>query len=402
MSKLYFILFIVLYLSACKKEATPVVHQAGDLVSANYIATLSPQEVISNFPEQSQYAEDISGLAHYAVKLYYIEYASTYKNEPITLSGLIMVPDTTNTFPMLAYMHGTMKPYPLPNGEGNEDIPSIYKGEYPNADWKQGETRLFGSFSASHGYVTVLPDYAGYNVSSEVEHPYIIHRELARESVDMILAAQAFCQTKGVELSGKVFTSGWSEGAGASLAAQKEIEAHYSSTINHVAGAHFAGPYDMKKNGELAVLLPVLPQPFDSFALDDIMWSMYALNLFSNNPLPNDSIFNFPVTTAADVMLHRPSNVPNTLFKPSVTNNQYIEEQYYKNDLIQGWTPTSKAIFYYGSEDSNVYPFNSQNAFETFNNNGGNVALVEYVGYDHYTPVLKYYSDFITQFDLLK
>lgn len=190
--KLFYTVFYVALFISCNKASYTSQDLRGRLVEYQYIITISAQDVIDYFPEQSDYAEQIDTIAKYAVKIYRYTYHSVYKDQPIILSGLIMVPDADLHLPIYTYLHGTLKPYPMPGGEGNEDIPSLYQGEFPDAYWKQGETRLFGSFTASHGYIAVLPDYAGYGSSAHVSHPYTIHRELANESVDAILAAQEF------------------------------------------------------------------------------------------------------------------------------------------------------------------------------------------------------------------
>lgn len=298
-------------------------------------------------------------------------------------------------------MHGTLKPYPLPEGEGSEDIPSIYHGEYPDANWKGGEIRLFGSFTASHGYISILPDYAGYGASANVSHPYTIHRELAKESIDAILAAQELLKKETIATNNKVFLSGWSEGAGAALAAQKEIEEFYLDKINLVASANLAGPYNMKIMGELAVLLPLSFWEWDPGELNGIMWSIYAHNLFAENPLPNEDIFKFNVSSEHSVLKDRPGNNPLLLVKQSFIGNSFMKNEFMKNDLVNGWNPVRKVFFYYGSEDTDVYPFNSVNAYNAFRNIGSDVKLIEYTGDDHESPVLKYYLSMLSEFDKL-
>jgi hypothetical protein len=396
----YSVIYVVIFFS-CNKASNTTQDLRGRLVEYQYVRTISSQEVIDHFPEQADYAEQIDTIAKYAVKIYRYTYHSVYKDQPIILSGLIMVPDIDQPIPIYTYLHGTLKPYPMPGGEGNEDIPSLYRGEYPDASWKQGETRLFGSFTASHGYIAVLPDYAGYGASADVSHPYTIHRELAKESIDAILAAQEFLKRENIKTNNKVFLSGWSEGAGASLAAQKEIEANYLRKINLVAAANFAGPYNMSEMGELMVLLPLSFWEWDPSELDGILWSLYAHNFFANNPLPNEAIFKINVTSEVSVLKDRTSNVPTELVKQSFTGSQFMKNEFVKNDLIDGWKPVRKVFFYYGTEDTDVFPFNSVNAYNAFNNKGSDVELIRYVGDDHESPVLKYYLSMMAEFDAL-
>ncbi len=399
--KLIFIVLFLVILVSCKKESNSIQDKRGSLVDYQFINTISAEDIIANFPEQADYAEKIDTIAKYPISIYKYTYNSIYKNQPIILSGLIMVPDVNQSLPIYTYLHGSLKPYPLPEGEGNEDIPSIYQGEYPDACWKGGEIRLFGSFTASHGYISVLPDYAGYGASANVAHPYTIHRELAKESIDAILAAQEFLKKENITTNNNVFLSGWSEGASAALAAQKEIEKFYSDKINLVASANLAGPYNMKEMGELAVLLPLSFWEWDPSELNGIMWSLYAHNLFAENPLPNEDIFKFNVTSELSVLRERPGNNPLQLVKQSFIGNSFMKNEFVKNDLINDWNPDRKVFFYYGSEDTDVYPFNSVNAYNAFRSKGSDVRLIEYTGDDHETPVLKYYLGMMSEFDRL-
>jgi hypothetical protein len=399
--KLSYTLFFIILFFSCKKDSESIQDLRGSLVEYQYVNTITAEEVVTNFPEQADYTEEINTIPQYAIKIYRYTYNSIYKNSPIILSGLIMVPDVNQPLPVYTYLHGTLKPYPLPEGEGSEDIPSIYQGEYPDAYWKQGETRLFGSFTASHGYIAILPDYAGYGSSADVSHPYTIHRELAKESVDAILAAQEFFIKENITTNNKYFLSGWSEGAGAALAAQKEIEAFYSDKINLVASANFAGPYNMQVMGELMVLSPLSFWEWNPYELNGILWALYAHNLFADNPLPNESIFKINVTSELSVLTDRTSNVPTEIIKQSFIGNEFMKNEFVKNDLINGWQPNSKVFFYFGTEDTDVYPFNSVNAYNAFKNRGSDVELIKYVGDDHYTPVLKYYLSMIAEFDEL-
>lgn len=393
-------LYLTIFLSfSCKKDKDIIKHER--LVSYSYITTITKQQVLDNFPEQADYLQSITSIPKYDIKIYSFIYHSTYKNEPINLSGLMMVPISEERLSVVTYLHGTMKPYPLPEGEGTEDVPSIYHGEYPDTPWKQGETRLFGSFTASHGFITILPDYAGYAASANVPHPYSINRELAIESVDAILAAKEMIVKEDISSTDKVFLSGWSEGAAVALATQKLIETNYLDEIDLVASANFAGAYDMKTNGELIVALPISFWEWDPHELDDNLWALYATNKFADQPLPWERIFKFDVIDETNVMKGRPSNIPTEILQSSFVGNSFIKEEFRKNDLIIGWHPLRKTFLYYGTKDTNVFPFNSVNAYNTFRNKGSDITLIEFNGDDHYTPVLKYYLDMIQTFDNL-
>ncbi|RUT40319.1 hypothetical protein EJP82_25190 [Paenibacillus anaericanus] len=120
-----------------------------------------------------------------------------------------------------------MLPIPLPDGEGSNDVPSLYHGQtaQPTADFS--EVRMMILTFASKGYVVSAPDYAGYNVSKNLNHPYNIESELADYSIDMLRATKELVKQLKIKTESKVFLTGWSEGGGAALATQKYIEQKY-------------------------------------------------------------------------------------------------------------------------------------------------------------------------------
>ena len=59
--------------------------------------------------------------------------------------------------------------------------------------------------------------------------------------IDSIRAARAAAPSVGASLSGKVMSTGYSQGGHASMAAQRD----HASEFNVAAGAHLAGPYNL-------------------------------------------------------------------------------------------------------------------------------------------------------------
>lgn len=59
--------------------------------------------------------------------------------------------------------------------------------------------------------------------------------------IDSIRAARAAAPSVGASLSGKVMSTGYSQGGHASMAAQRD----HASEFNVAAGGHLAGPYNL-------------------------------------------------------------------------------------------------------------------------------------------------------------
>ncbi|MEH6343573.1 MAG: hypothetical protein V7785_00675 [Bermanella sp.] len=217
----------------------------GDLLTYEKVATRTISEVNTNTPEF-----DLAEYLKYDLEFYRVTYSSEYRQKPIALSGLVIVPKSDQSLPHLQYHHGTMFPFPDASGFGNEDTPSLYVGQGPTPKVNQFASRVLGSLAASVGYVVSLPDYAGYGVSDNVGHPYAYHPELAIESVDLIIATRKLMATLKQPLTENLFLTGWSEGGGAALATHKLIEEQYSDQLPLTASAPFAGPYAMVRSAK--------------------------------------------------------------------------------------------------------------------------------------------------------
>ncbi|OSY89284.1 hypothetical protein WH52_01165 [Tenacibaculum holothuriorum] len=403
-NSLFFLSIVLLFLTSCNNnDDVPVTLTRGELISSTFVKTISASEINNLFPEKSNYEGDITNLPNYDISLYSVVYRSIHAGEPIDLSGLIIVPSKKGELSQVQYHHGTMLPYPAPNGEGSLDAPSLYNGLTPTTADAQFETRLFGNYLASHGYVVSMPDYSGYAISDNVEHPYSVNNMLAEQSVDLILATKEFCQQQNIQLNNKTFLSGWSEGGAVTLATQKLIEAQYSNQISVTASAPLAGFYNTTPFA--SNFLDVFPFTTDDLGegLDVFIWTLYSLNAFSENPVPFDDIFKYTVDDALDVLANRPSSVPAELFKElSQTTKAALLANIEAHSLITGWTPVAPIYMYHGTFDDIVfYEGNADATAQSLNTNGGTVELITYQGYDHYTPALLFLLDMVTKFDQL-
>jgi hypothetical protein len=374
--------------------------QRGKLISEEYVGTIKASDINDHFPESKELKGDISKIPNYDIDLYRIVYTSVLKGKEISLSGLIEYPKTNRALNHLQYHHGTMLTYPSSNGEGCLDVPSLYDGKFVKEYKAQYETRLFGNYLASYGYLVSMPDYAGYNVSSQYEHPYSVNTALAEQSVDMILATKEFCKKRGIKLTGKLFLSGWSEGGAASLATQKLIESKYKGKLSVTANAPLAGFYNTTFYAKQFLnQLPMLDKDLGE-NICVLTWAIYATNAYSNNPIPNDIIFKYPVKDQLDVLKNRPSNVPSKLFKKldKQTFDQLIKKVEI-NELAKSWSPVAPIYLNHGTDDDIVYYNNNVDvALKCLRKNGGKVMLRKYVKHDHYTLAKLYLLRMVDDF----
>lgn len=374
-------------------------NKRGALVSYEKVNDLTTKEINELNPEKN-----IGQFLDYDVSLYSITYESVQNGNPVVLSGLVTIPKGKEKPSLLQYHHGTMLPIPMPGGEGSNDVPSLFNGQAAQPDADFGETRMMILTFASKGYVVSAPDYAGYNVSKELDHPYNIPSELANYSVDMIRAAKELTIVLEVKTDNKLFLTGWSEGGGAALATHKDIEQKYSKEFNLIATSALAGPYDM----------PAMLES-NTFELEDddlgenagiYSWTLYSLLKFSNINVPIDKIYNYEVQNSLDALNPPSSKVSEFINLPFLQesimsgDNEELLSTIEQLSLINGWVPKAKIMFHSCKNDDIVPHYNTLNAYNKFKKEGADVTLYEYNG-DHYTPDLDYLTTTIKDFEKL-
>ena len=148
--------------------------------------------------------------ARNAVKLYRVTYPSVVPergNKPIIATGLLAVPDTTDTaLPMVSYQHGTVY--------GKQQVPS-----YPD---QSQETQLMLAQFAGQGYLVIGADYFGMGGSSEPEG-YGVKASHQQATYDMLIASRAVLADMKLAAT-KLFLSGWSQGGFVTFAMLERLE----------------------------------------------------------------------------------------------------------------------------------------------------------------------------------
>ncbi len=394
------LLAIMLLLSACNKNTITSIKR-GQLLSSKFITTISKDDINSYFPESKVMQGDITNIPKYDIDLYKITYGSIYKNSLVKLSGLVLVPKKEGKYTHLQYHHGTLIPYRTKDGSGSLGTPSFYKGTNPQYN-KYYETRLYGNYLASYGYLVSIPDYSGYGVSSDLEHPYSVNPQLAKESVDMILATQEFSKNKHLSLNKKMYLVGWSEGAAASVATQRLIEKKYINQIKVWANASISGLLNIKGNKNLFLSLPLLPIDLKE-NINFLLWSFYSYNKFGSNPLASDKLFKIPVYDEVDIFFNEHSSISSEVFKVLDEDaRKYMIKQIEKNDLLD-WSPISPLFVYHGTDDETVpYKNNAEVAVKYYNAQGGNAILKKYENYGHTSLLLVQIQDMIVEFEKIE
>lgn len=377
----------------------------GQLIDYELVKKIPSEDINKLFPESDEIQGDISELPTFDIDLYRISYTSVFLDEMVTLSGLIIVPDKDGPIRHLQYHHGTLLPYPYVNGEGSLDAPSLYSGGYPQTKEAHYETRLFGNYLGSAGFLVSLPDYIGYGISDSYEHPYSVNDRLAEQSVDMIMATRSFAKKLKLEVTDGLYLSGWSEGAAASLATQKLIENgstgvdDSSNNISIAANFALAGFYNTELYSKVFVNLFPLDHSDWGGDLDVLLWTLYAINAYTDDqPLDTSAFLKIPANNQLDILKNRVTSSPAEIFRYFISQRGALLSKFAKNDLSAGWAPRARLYIHHGTADDIVYyPFNAELTAENLYDEGGLTTLVRYEGHDHYSPAKLFLLDMIRE-----
>ena len=139
---------------------------------------------------------------------------------------------TRGAFPLVSFQHGTSDT-------------AAFDGSDPTAALPLTTAAYF----ASHGYVTVIPDYLGYGAAAGLGyHPYVVAESEASTVIDAVRAARAFFATAGAgaqTLSSQLFLAGTSEGGYVTMATQRAMERDFGAEFPLTAVVPISGPYDL-------------------------------------------------------------------------------------------------------------------------------------------------------------
>jgi muramoyltetrapeptide carboxypeptidase len=164
------------------------------------------------------------GAAKNGVRLYAVEYATRgVDGAPVVASGLVMIPLVSGPRPLVSYQQGMILD-PL-------DSPSLLRS---------GEATAMLHVFAAYGYVVTMPDYIGQG-RSLARHPFLHAATEASAGVHLLEAARRLCAKLGVQLSGKLFLTGLSQGGHATMAMHRLLESGGGAPVT--ASAPVSGPY---------------------------------------------------------------------------------------------------------------------------------------------------------------
>lgn len=314
----------------------------------------------------SQSNSEIDNLVKYDVKSYRIVYNTTDNSgNPTQASGTLLVPQKNNlndTFSVLSYQHGT--------NMGDADVlTSSFNDE------------VF--LAASTGFITMVPDYLGYNSSSQIQHPYFINVCSNKTVRDMITSSLSVLDDLEINHDGQLFLNGFSEGANVTISFLKSVETNPISGLQIKATSASSGAYALgdqfsifmqnyfQNNGQAPATNPILCYMIYGYEKNIAKTnnnSIYFANPYFNL-VPHCFSGNYGNVAAATFFNSYKGLYPqifSTSFVISLANGTNLGFKKYLDDnsLIINWAPTSKLKLYHSNNDSKV---TYQNTIKLYN-----------------------------------
>ncbi|RDC65176.1 alpha/beta hydrolase family protein [Adhaeribacter pallidiroseus] len=385
----WWLLLQVLLLAGCQSDdsgnnVTPEPDGSELFVSAE-VKTTVPKTVLQGLALTAGYGQFVS-LIKYDVAFYKFTYKTTYKNNPINVSGLLAIPQNTPGPPaLLSAQHGTM----FADADAPSNFPASFTG--------------FELFAAT-GYVTIIPDFIGYGVSKEIFHPYYDQKLSALSVVDMLKATKYYLKSQNIAINNNLFLVGYSEGGYVTMAAQKEIETNPDHKLTLTAVAAGAGGYDL--TGMLSGIAATSSYANPAF----LAFIIQAYNTTYDWKRPLTDFFQEPYASKIPTLLDGSKNIdainqelttsPTALFNPTFYTNltnpageTALKKALTDNSFLD-WVPKSPTRLYHGTADESVFYQTSETTFNRFKAAGAtNVEFIPIPGGMHRTSIAPMMAD---------
>lgn len=199
----------------------------GRILQSEYVTTHSV-ETIKAFADRFYPPEQVLA-PQYAVDEYRVVLSSLYReDEPIEIVAQLYVPRLESEARVPVFVLGAGS-----TGIDDKCAPSLEQPEVQN--W--GSYRGFLLSVATHGYITMLPDYAGFNDPDRIQ-PYYVAEMAGRVVLDASRAVYDFFSEDAewaqpdttAQPADAVFLSGYSQG-GQTIFAAKDIWTDYAPDV---------------------------------------------------------------------------------------------------------------------------------------------------------------------------
>lgn len=369
------------------------------LVSYNKEKTIEPNSssalltsLVILYPDAAILVKD----AIYAVEVYTISYKSNYKGDEIIASGLVSIPASEGTFPVISFQNGT--------NTKNLNAPSVNINS---------ELMLLLQSLASNGYIILATDYIGFGESSGIVHPYYQKESNNSVTTDMLYAMKELMNVTAPSFNDEIYLMGYSQGGWATLCLHKEIEDYHPDYIIKATSCG-AGAYNLITMSEYILDQEIFPGPLY------LPYYVYSHNLYESISLPLNQVFNEPFASQIPDLFDgsKDNSEVNAALNDTIAvlltedfRSGFFTSALYEQlriDLecnsIDAWLTDSKIHFYHGTADLNVPPQESENIYQEFVAAGidGNITYTELDSLNHADAVLPWGIKTMLWFDSIR
>lgn len=377
----FYFLSAILLVSSCRKN-----EKAGydHFVSDNFVVTFSTASINSFLDLAGQTYPEVNGFKPFIthdVNVYKMVYKTKVNNEDIEASGLVCVPVTEGTYPVLSFQNGTNTIY----GNAPSENPS-------------NQVYELIEFMSSMGFIVVIPDYPGFGESTQIPHPYLIEEPTIQSVVDMLRAVRESCPSefKGITAKNEYYLLGYSQGGWATLALHKALETEYQDEFKLAGSSCGAGPYNMYNMFLGMIGAAIYPMP--SY-LGYIIYAYARYHEFTN---PVSDLLNEPYAsrlgslytgtlTLDQINSQLTTSIPG-LFKPDFISGFASSPSYSSvraaltNNSIAAWKSSVPLLFVHGQADSDVSVTSTETMYQAMIEKGTSPDICKKIlfpGLDH-------------------
>ena len=382
---------IAIAVASCRKDNSTDYKYA---VSGEYVMTLPVSSVNYLMNLASLEYAPIADLKQYVrmnADIYRLVYKTKAGDADIEASGLVCVPQSPGTYPVLSFQNGT--------NTLNSNAPSVYP---TNPYYELVE------IIASMGYIVVIPDYPGFGSSADIPHPYLVKEPTVQSITDMFRAVgeAAGSILPGITVKNEYYLMGYSQGGWSTLALHKALETEYSSEFNLKASVCGAGPYSMTN-----VFLGIM----NSTVYNSPSYLCYIINAYSkygqfSNPVTdilNDKYAAmlpslYDGTKGLNEIDDSLNDTISVLFKPAflsgyaTSDNYAVLRQSLVNNSVIAWHTYKPIFFGHGGSDTQVNVSSTETIYSAMISAGTDAGILEkviYPGLDHGPGLLPCITD---------
>jgi pimeloyl-ACP methyl ester carboxylesterase len=330
----------------------------------------------------------------YDVDLYKVTYRTHYKDEEITASGLVILPNTSAAVGMVSFQHGTIT--------AQNEAPT-------NLPLGHSQLILYAALGSA-GFIGVVPDFIGFGESAEIFHPYYVEAATASAVIDNLKAARELAAKQNIKFNQKLMLAGYSQGGYATMATHKSIEENGLNGFDLIASFPAAGGYDVKGMQEYFFTQDTYDQPYYLAYVARSYQSYYewpnVITQFFKEPYASRIMTLFTSTNTSATINGQLTEVIIDYVVADLIANIDIKAEYkdlkdaFIENSLTDWKPAKRMFMYHGDADITV-PF--QNSVDTYNQlltNGASpqiVTLKALPGADHGSGVFPYLEEFIEE-----